>query len=484
MKVSNMKFPDDFLWGGAISAFQAEGAWRKGGKGISVADVFTKGTKNQPREVLFNMDQGYVYPSHNAVDFYNHYKEDIALMAQMGFKMFRLSISWTRIFPNGDEEKPNEEGLRFYDEVFKELKKYHIEPLVTISHYDCPLHLVKKYEGWATRTMIQFYLKYCEVLFKRYHRYVRYWIPFNEINSIVNTASLLFGIYDKEMGNKPLVKDNTEHLNQIKFNALHHMFIASAKAVSLGHSIDPKMKIGCMLASKTSYPLTCDPDDVLANMENERISSYFCGDVLCRGEYPYYIWKYFKEKNIQIDIIEEDLIDIKNGKADFYAFSYYTSSCSSSKKKADIQVNMGNGVRNKYLDTTQWGWQIDPKGLRYTLHQLYDRYHLPIMIVENGLGATDVLENDFTIHDDYRITYLREHIKEIAKAIEEGCDVVAYTSWGCIDLVSASTGEMSKRYGYIYVDVDDYGNGTYNRYKKDSFYWYKKVIASNGEDLD
>lgn len=484
MKVSNMKFPDDFLWGGAISAFQAEGAWREGGKGISVADVFTKGTKNQPREVLFNMDQGYVYPSHNAVDFYNHYKEDIALMAQMGFKMFRLSISWTRIFPNGDEESPNEEGLQFYDKVLKELKRYHIEPLVTISHYDCPLYLVNKYGGWASRRMIQFYLKYCEVLFLRYHGCVHYWIPFNEINSIINTASLLFGIYDEEMGKRSFVKDSTEHLNQIKFNALHHMFIASAKAVSLGHLIDPKMKIGCMLASKTSYPLTCDPDDVLENMENERLSSYFCGDVLCKGEYPYYIWKYFKEKNIQLVCSEEDLMAIRNGKADFYAFSYYTSSCVSAKRKADIQVNMGAGVRNKYLDITRWGWQIDPKGLRYTIHQLYDRYHLPIMVVENGLGASDVLENDLTIHDDYRITYLREHIKEIAKAIEEGCDVVAYTSWGCIDLVSASTGEMSKRYGYIYVDVDDYGNGTYNRYKKDSFYWYKKVIASNGEDLD
>ena len=485
----NSKFPKDFLWGGATAANQLEGAYREGGKGLSTSDILTGGTYKTPRRITPELEEGTYYPSHEAIDFYHRYKEDIALFAEMGFKTFRMSINWTRIFPNGYELEPNEEGLKFYEDVFKELRKYNIEPLVTISHYEFPYGLTKKYDGkgWAEREVIDCYLRYCKTIFTRYKDLVKYWLTFNEINILTRPSPFgaFFGggiLLNPKGGSLFEIKDDP----QMRFQALHHQFVASAKAVKMGHEINPDFKIGCMIAYEAIYPYTCHPDDVFLAQNNEEMSNYFCSDVQVRGEYPHFAVRYFKEHNIDIKMEDGDLEILKEGTVDYYTFSYYMSECQSAHPE-NIKNAEGNMVtmalKNPYLKTSDWGWQIDPIGLRTVLNKIYSRYRIPVMVVENGLGAIDTVEADGSINDNYRINYLRDHIKQMKEALKDGVDLIGYTAWGCIDLVSASTGEMKKRYGFIYVDKNNDGTGTLNRYKKKSFYWYKNVIRTNGEEL-
>ncbi|MEE1465449.1 MAG: 6-phospho-beta-glucosidase [Clostridium sp.] len=478
-----MTFPKGFLWGGATAANQFEGGFDEGGKGLSIADMLTNGTAKASRRITREYQEHEYYPNHKASDFYHHYKEDIALMKEMGFKVYRMSIAWTRIFPKGIEDQPNEEGLAFYDRVFDTLEQSGIEPLVTISHYEMPLYLTQKYNGWADRKVIDCYVKFCEVIFERYRNKVKYWLTFNEINC----GTLALGNY-MSLGilNEGTVSF-TEQIDdmQVRYQALHHQLVASAKAVALGHKINPRFMIGCMIAIMPCYPLTCHPKDMLKFQKQWQNINYYCGDVQVNGAYPYYAESFWQENNIHIDITREDLELLKKGTVDFYSFSYYMTNCvAHNDNESMIGGNLLAGVKNPYLATSDWGWQIDADGLRYTLNELYGRYHIPLMVVENGLGAVDKLEKDGSIHDTYRIDYLREHIKAMQEAIADGVVLIGYTPWGCIDLISASTGEMKKRYGFVYVDADDEGHGTYQRYKKDSFSWYKKVISSNGDDLD
>ncbi|MFR4998076.1 MAG: glycoside hydrolase family 1 protein [Clostridium paraputrificum] len=477
-----MGFSKDFLWGGATAANQLEGGWNLDGKGISTSDMLTAGTHTIPRKITRETIDGLNYPSHEAIDFYHRYKDDIKLFAEMGFKVFRMSIAWTRIFPNGDDKEPNEAGLKFYDDVFDELKKYNIEPLVTISHYEMPFNLTKKYNGWASRDVIDFFVNYCNVIFNRYKDKVKYWLTFNEINCGTKPVGgyLSLGILNE--GTEDFLHPNDN--KQIRFQALHHQFVASAKAVKLGHSINKDFKIGCMIAHMTTYPYTCNPDDILLAEKKNQLANDLCGDVQVRGEYPFFAKRYFEENNIVLDITEEDKKILKEGTVDYYTFSYYMSNCESASGDEDkTSGNLLGGIKNPYLEASDWGWQIDPKGLRYTLNELYGRYNIPLMVVENGLGAFDKVEEDGSINDDYRIEYLKDHIIQMKEAVKDGVDLIGYTPWGCIDLVSASTGEMEKRYGFIYVDKDNAGEGTLDRKKKKSFEWYKNVIKTNGEEL-
>ena len=475
-------FRKDFLWGGATAANQFEGAWDEDGKGISVPDLCTNGTATETKWITTEIRPDRFYPSHEASDFYHHYEGDIALMAEMGFKVFRMSINWTRIFPTGEEDTPNEMGLAFYDRVFDCCKKYGIEPLVTISHYEMPYALVEKYNGWASREMIAIFEKYAHVLFERYQDKVTYWLTFNEINSSVMPfgAVLNTGTIRGYEGPVNEVPDN----KQERFQALHHMFLASAKVVKYAHEHYPTFKIGDMNIFATSYPLTSDPDDVIENQQHMNISNWFCSDVQVRGEYPFYIHRYFEENGIKLEMEPGDAAVLKEGVVDFYTFSYYMSNCITAHGGVESAGgNIIGGCQNPYLKESDWGWQIDPKGLRYSLNEIYARYGKPMMVVENGLGAYDTVADDGSIHDDYRIEYLREHIRQMREAVIDGVDLLGYTPWGCIDLVSASTGEMAKRYGFIYVDKHDDGTGTLERKRKDSFFWYQKVIESNGEEL-
>lgn len=479
-----MGFKNDFLWGGATAANQLEGGWQEGGKGVGCPDICTGGSHTRSKRITPVLEEGTFYPSHEAVDFYHRYKEDIALFAEMGFKVYRFSIAWSRIFPTGEEETPNEAGLAFYESVIDECLKYGIEPLITISHYEVPFALTQKYNGWASREMIDIYLKYCDAIFKRYKGKVKYWLTFNEINSATMPMGgfLSQGILNER-------EKTTDFLNQVdipqlRFQGLHHQFVASARAVKLAHETDAAYQVGCMLIHATTYPLTCDPDDVLKAQEKNHIMNYFCGDVQVRGYYPSYMARYFKENGLEIKMEPGDVDILKAGCVDFYTFSYYMSFCATTKedaKKSD--GNLMDGANNPYLEASDWGWQIDPKGLRYSLNELYDRYQIPLMVVENGLGARDTIEADGSIQDDYRIDYLRKHIEQMKEAVKDGVDLMGYTPWGCIDLVSASTGEMAKRYGFIYVEKYDDGTGDFSRRKKKSFDWYQKVIATNGEDL-
>lgn len=466
------RFPEGFLWGGAVAANQCEGAYIEGGKGLSVQDVMPRGIAGARTETptADNMKL-------EAIDFYHRYKEDIALFAEMGFKVFRTSIAWSRIFPKGNEECPNEEGLKFYDNVFDECLKYGIEPLVTISHYETPLYLAEEYNGWVNRELIGFYENYVRVIFERYKNKVKYWLTFNEINSILHAPFMSGGI------NTP----KEELSQQDLYQAIHHELVASALATKIGHEINPDMKIGCMVLSMPTYPLTPSPDDVIKAMEEEH-KNYFFGDVHVRGKYPGYMKRYFRDHNIEIKFAPEDEEILKNT-VDFVSFSYYMSICATADKAIESQgnANILPGVPNPTLKASEWGWQIDPQGLRYVLNMYYDRYQKPLFIVENGLGAVDVLVEDEngnkTVEDDYRIEYLRDHLLQVREAIADGVELLGYTSWGCIDVVSASTAQLKKRYGYIYVDRNDDGTGTFQRYKKKSFDWYKNVIKTNGECL-
>ena len=475
-------FKKDFLWGGAVAANQFEGAWDADGKGASVSDMCTNGTHTVPKRITTVIEPDTLYPSHEAIDFYHHYKEDIALFAEMGFKTFRLSIAWTRIFPTGMETEPNEAGLKFYDSVFDECKKHGIEPLVTISHYEMPYALIEKYNGWYGRECIELFVRYCEVIFERYQGKVKYWLTFNEINSgtmpMGNILSL--GTVKGYSGSIMDVPDDPK----IRFQALHHQFVASAKAVKLAHEKYPEYKMGNMICFITKYPYTCNPDDVIMTQKEMQITNWFCSDIQVRGYYPAYAERYFEENGIVIKKEPGDDEILREGTVDYYTFSYYMSICTGNTSDgAQIAGNLVGGLKNPYLEASDWGWQIDPKGLRYTLNEIYDRYQIPLMVVENGLGAYDKIEEDGRINDDYRIDYLRKHIEQMREAAADGVDLMGYTPWGCIDLVSASTGEMAKRYGFIYVEKYDDGTGNLARRRKKSFEWYKQVIASNGTQL-
>lgn len=463
-----MAFPKNFLWGGATAANQCEGAWAEDGKGISVADVITAGAYKVPRRITDGVQEGIYYPSHKAIDHYHHYEEDIALFAGMGFKCYRFSIAWSRIFPNGDEQTPNEAGLAHYDKLIDCCISHGIEPLITISHYEMPLGLTKD-GSWTRRELVDFYVRYCETLFRRYQGKVKYWLTFNEINCMELSAWKCAGM--------------REPTRQQLASAAFHQFLASAKAVQLAHQINPENKVGMMYGGIFCYPNTCDPDDVERTMQYMNAMLYYC-DVQCRGKYPNSKLQEFKREQIELPIQKGDLDELMRGKVDFLSFSYYFTMVCGKNTPLPPAPGFRTEYTNPYLKASDWGWTIDPKGLRYALNLLYDRYQIPVMVVENGFGANDVLEQDGTVHDPYRIEYFREHIRELKKAIEiDGVPVMGYTTWGCIDLVSAGTGEMKKRYGFVYVDVDDQGNGSAKRFKKDSYNWYRKVIESNGEDL-
>lgn len=489
-------FPKGFLWGGATSASQIEGGYAEGGKGLSIYDVRTAGSANEPRyytyldkdskpgkfaelrELLpegakYALHAGEYYPNHTAIDFYHHYKEDIRMFAEMGFKVFRMSIDWSRIYPTGMEEEPNRQGLEFYWNIFRELKKYNIEPLVTIWHGETPLYIENELLGWANRKTIELFKKYARTLFEEYKGVVHYWLTFNEINNALMFLNLL-------------PTESAANDAQRTFTLLHHRLLASAEIVQMGHAIDPENKIGCMICYGESYPATCNPKDVIADMELKQMQQFYCSDVQVRGAYPSYSNRIWEKYGVQLDVTAEDRAVLKAGTVDFYSFSYYCTSlvtAEDTEGKEKVKGNFTAGIRNPYLEYSKWGWAIDADGLRFSLNEIYDRYGIPVMVVENGLGAADTVETDDSIHDDYRIDYLRKHITALREAINDGVDLIGYTTWGCIDEVSMVTGEMKKRYGFIYVDRDNEGSGTLKRLKKDSFYWYKKVIASNGEKL-
>jgi len=472
MKNNTDRFPKGFLWGGAVAANQCEGAYNEDGKGLSTQDIASKGITGKITQEPTDDNMKLI-----GIDFYHRYKEDIKLFAEMGFKTFRTSIAWSRIFPNGDDNQPNEKGLQFYDDLFDECLKYGMEPLVTISHYETPLALSKNYDGWVNRKLIGFFENYCKVIFDRYKGKVKYWLTFNEINSVLHQPYMSGGIFtDKEKLTK-----------QDLYQAIHHELVASALAVKIGHEIMPGAKIGCMILGVPNYPLTPNPSDVIQAMKQDRENLYFA-DVHVRGSYPKYMDRYFKDNNIKIQMEAGDEEILKNT-VDFVSFSYYMSSCATADKEKEkgASGNIISGVPNPYLESSQWGWQIDPQGLRYILNLYYDRYQKPLFIVENGLGAIDELvigsDGNKTVNDDYRIKYLNDHLVQVAEAIDDGVDIMGYTSWGCIDLVSASTAELKKRYGFIYVDRNDDGSGSLERYKKKSFDWYKEVIRTNGKSL-
>jgi len=481
-------FPEGFLWGGAVAANQCEGAWDVDGKGESTADHITAGSRHSMRGFTRGIDPCQSYPSHEAIDFYHHYRDDIAMFGQMGFKVFRTSINWTRIYPHGDDEQPNAKGLAFYHDMFAACHQQGIEPLVTISHYELPYELAVRYGGWSDRRLIEFYLRYCRTIFIEFREQVHYWLTFNEINVMTMGkfgGLMAGGLLPDGDGQVDFLAPETPQEASRRFTALHNQFVASAKAVVLGHQINPANRIGCMIAGGAVYPYTCDPRDALLAQNRMDIGSWLCGDVQCRGAYPFFAKRYFDEQGIEVAMDPADAAALAAGKVDFYSFSYYSSRVVSTDPKVNATAagNFISGVSNPYLQTSKWGWQIDPDGLRWYLNEVYARYGIPTMVVENGLGTTDQVV-DGQVHDDYRIAYLRSHIEAIRQSIMDGVEVMGYTPWGCIDLVSASTGEMAKRYGFIYVDKDDAGHGDLHRLAKDSFGWYKKVIATNGDDLD
>ncbi len=475
-------FPNGFLWGGATAANQCEGAYNEDGRGLSSVDVVPYGEErmrvNRGERKMLSCEPGFQYPAHEAIDFYHHYAEDIRLFAEMGFKCYRMSIAWTRILPNGDDDVPNEKGIQFYRSVFDECRKYGIEPLVTIDHFDTPIALIERYGGWRDRRMIDAYIKYCRVIFKEFGGLVKYWITFNEINMLLHMSFMGAGIYFEPGEDK----------DEIKYTAAHHELVASARAVKLAHEMMPGSKIGCMLAAGQFYPYSCDPADIWDGLEKDR-DNYFFIDVQARGAYPVWAKKRMERAGVTLPLAEGDAETLREGTVDFVAFSYYCSRCTTAdpvlfEKNARPGNAVFKAVVNPHLKSTEWGWQIDPLGLRVTVNTLYDRYQKPLFVVENGLGAVDKLEADGTVHDQYRIEYMRAHLEALRDAVcEDGIPVIGFTSWGCIDLVSASSGEMKKRYGMIYVDKDDKGGGTLARYRKDSFYWYQNVIRTNGEEL-
>lgn len=480
-------FPEDFLWGGALSACQAEGAYDMDGKTLTIPEVMKFNPANDRKftrqlNITMNMIEEAEkdpdadrYPKRRGIDFYHTFKEDIALFAEMGFKVFRYSFSWARVFPNGNDAEPNEKALAFYENVVAECLSHGMEPLITISHFDMPIVLIKKYGGWYNRELVDLYTKYCEVLFNRFQGKVRYWVTFNEINMSVKAGAKTLGI----------LNEGQENFEEMLFQGLHHQFVAAAKVSRMARGIDAENRIGSMVAYFTTYAYTCKPEDALQMQSDDQMKNLFYLDVLNKGEYPYYSKTYFARNKINLLIAEGDLDLIRENTADFVGMSYYNSMISSSDTD-QLELTSGNVhsvFKNPHLKANEWGWQIDPIGLRYTLNLVYDRYHLPIFILENSSGFFDVLNEDKTVNDPYRIEFLSQHLSQVKLAIDDGVDVIGYTMWGPIDMISSGTSEMSKRYGFIYVDQDDYGNGTLERYRKDSFYWYQNVIRTNGEEL-
>ncbi|MDY4278749.1 MAG: glycoside hydrolase family 1 protein [Faecalicoccus sp.] len=469
------KFPDTFLFGGAISSIQAEGGYRKGGKGFSNADLRKRGINSVDDYDLNHLEENNIidYPFRHGVNFYHNYREYIYQLHQLGLQCFRMSLSWSRIFPNGDDSEPNEYGLQFYDKVLDELKKFDIEPFITLSHFEIPLNLIKKYGGWRNRKVIELYVKYCKTVFERYKGKVRYWITFNELNNAVSFPFWAIGLD---------VRDSNHQLQDL-YQAIHHIFVANAKSIAVLHEIDKKAQIGSMTSVSTIYPYSCKPNEVFEAFRLRRLK-YFFIDVQAKGKYPYQMNRYFEENNIHLSIDEDDMEIINKNTVDFISCSYYQSSV---YKEGELITSDTGGfqskIKNPFLKATQWGWQIDPVGLRFVLNELYERYHLPIFISENGIGMVEKLTEDFTVIDDYRIEYIQRHLESIYEAICDGVEVFGYTYWSPFDIVAASTGSMDKRYGFIYVDLDDEGKGSGNLYHKKSFDWYSKVIQSRGANF-
>ena len=475
-----MKLRKDFLWGGSIAAHQCEGAWNVDGKGIGIMDLVTSGSYEVPREICKDIEDGKRYPSHEGIDFYHRFKDDIALFGEMGFKALRISIDWSRIYPNGDDKEPNKKGIEYYQSVVDELIKNGIEPIVTLYHFEMPVNLVRKYGSWTNRKVIDFYLKYCKTMFEALKGKVKYWVTFNEMNHIdpQTEASDIFtyiiaGLKFSEMVEKK------QTLATIGYN----MTLAGVKAVELAHEIDHNNKVGCVFGLTPVYPINCNPVNVM-NAFKEMDRDFYQIDAMCNGCFPKYKLKEYKDSDIQLEISNEDKESFYNGKLDFIGVNYYSTSVAHYEGDDDGEETLFGGVQNPYLEKSKWGWSIDPIGLRYLLNYVYRRYELPIIVSENGLGAMDKVEADGSINDDYRIDYLNQHLVQLKKAAEEdGVECFGYLMWGPIDLVSATTGEMKKRYGFIYVDKQDDGTGDYSRKKKKSFDWYKEVIESNGESL-
>ncbi len=466
MKAFQQSFPEGFLWGGAIAANQAEGAYLDDGKGLDISDGYQHGIKHAHDMVI---DPQKFYPTHEAIDFYHRYEGDLELMAEMGFKAFRTSINWSRIYPNGDDAQPNEAGLAFYDRLFDKMVELGMQPVVTLSHYETPLALVTKYGSWRSRKVIDFWLRYCETVFKRYGDRVKYWLTFNEMNNMRRMPGAAGGIFFEE----------GENQEQVVYQANHHMFVGHALAVKLCHELCPDAKIGTMLSLSNVYPNTCRPEDVLETMELRR-RSLFYGDVMIRGAYPTYIARVWADAGVDVQMEPGDEELIATYTSDYLGFSYYRTTTHEFGQPFSGDTGGDQGTPNPYLETTPWGWQIDPVGLRYTLNELWDRYQVPLFVVENGLGQVDEPDGQGIVHDDYRIDYVRRHVAAMREAIADGVDVIGYTYWGPIDIVSAGTGEMKKRYGFVYVDRDNEGNGTLERTRKDSFYFYRDLIAANG----
>ena len=476
-----MGFKQGFLWGGAVAAHQLEGAYNIGGKGLSIMDVCTVGSVHEHRQITKGIIEGKIYPNHDAIDFYHRYKEDIALFAQMGFRCFRTSIAWTRIFPTGEESEPNEVGLQFYDDMFDECLKYGIQPVITLSHFEMPYALVEKYGGWRDRKLIDLFVKFATVCFQRYQHKVKYWMTFNEINNQAN-----FEHEGSIYSDSGILYKEGENKEKTMYQVAHYELVASAKAIAIGRNIIPDAHFGCMIAMCPIYPYSCKPEDIVMAYKAMQ-KRYYYTDVHVFGKYPANILALWKRKGFDIDVTEEDYQILQSGCVDYIGFSYYMSFAIQHKKENQyFDYNEAKDlVKNPHVDASDWGWQVDPVGLRYALNWFTDRYHLPLFIVENGLGAYDKVENDGSIHDTYRIDYLRKHIEQMRLAVDEdGVDLIGYTPWGCIDLVAASTGQMSKRYGFIYVDKQDDGTGSLKRSKKDSFFWFQKVIKTNGEDIE
>ncbi|MBD1383618.1 glycoside hydrolase family 1 protein [Metabacillus arenae] len=476
-------FPAGFLWGGATAANQCEGAFDVDGKGISVADTMPRGKDRfsiiASPDFDWEIDQNkYYYPNHLGIDHYHRFKEDIALFAEMGFKAYRFSIAWSRIFPKGDEVEPNEAGLSFYEELIDECLKYGIEPVITISHYEMPVHLAKVYNGWKNRKLIGFFENYSKVVLGRFANKVKYWMTFNEINSAMEFPALSQGL--------SVSSGAQDYTN--RFQAWHHQFVASALVVKIARELRDDIQVGCMQIYAPLYAFDSNPVNQFASQLKQRAFDYFTSDVQVRGYYPSYFNQLLKEYDAKAPVIEDGDVEIlKNNTVDYIGFSYYMSMAineTNSEKSDPASGNLMQGVKNPFLESSEWGWQVDPLGLRISMNDLWDRYQVPLFIVENGLGAKDEIDENGEINDDYRIDYLKKHIIAMHEAVEDGVDLIGYTPWGCIDLVAASTGEMSKRYGFIYVDLDDNGNGSLDRIKKKSFYWYKDVIATNGAKLE
>lgn len=471
-------FKKDFLWGGAVAANQCEGAWQEGGKGWCVADInrfrgdipLNKKSNQEitTREILKAMeDTERIYPKRRGIDFYHTYRDDLKLLKGLGINSFRTSINWARIFPNGDDSEPNEEGLKYYEALIDEIIANGMEPMITISHYEMPLNLTLKYNGWYSREVIDYFVKYCKTLFDRYNGRVRYWIIVNQINLIVHESFNHLGI----------AEDKVNNLLEAKYQGVHNEMVACAKATKYAREISEDIHIGMMFCDEISYAATSKPEDVLANYKRNQME-FFYGDVLLRGKYPGYAFRFFDDHNLHIEFGEGDEEALKNT-ADFMAISYYYTLIAD----AESIKRRDTAYPNPHIKASDWGWGIDPVGLRTKLNMYWDRYQVPIAIAENGIGCFDKSEEDGSIHDDYREEYLKAHIEQVREAVLDGVDVLGYYPWGPIDIVSCSSSEMSKRYGFIYVDLDDYGRGSGKRSLKDSYYWYKKVVEANGKIL-